>query len=252
MSSLAFILSRQNRRSSQGVNRAERRANTVREFPVSLAGQALADGWHVRRVVTVDGETETVTLLITPGLRVLIGGMSTVEPQAHSVVMSEEHQTSGVWVIKQFSLPLNAWVEGVQVIPASELTEDDWEDDYIEISEQGEVDYNLWPDTLRRQRRVLARVNPDGTVEQFAHGSIYACSRGENLGDDVPEDEADDADAEADGRCDQNRHPGRVDQDDDDHPGLTDPVDDDEHPGGGNRDETDDDHPAAGDCYTSR
>jgi hypothetical protein len=221
------------------------------------------DEWRVSRSVTTEGEAETTSLTVRPGLRSVIGGRQTVEPQTHTIELSEEQAAAGVWVVKQFSTVVNGWVQGVQVIamddeylvPVKDTVRQDEirGSEYIDVIGGGEekkgelldVSYRLFPKNLQRQYRVIASVSAEGVVTQYAYGTIYAIGDPEKVDRivDAPEDEVDTSEEEKE--CDQNTYPEEGLDDDDpfdddfgDFPFLPDDPDDDSHP-------------SVPDCFTS-
>ena len=232
---------------------------------------------------STDAEDPPVTTIsVLDGLLALIGSDPAVDSN-EDFELTEEQITDGVWIIKQFSNTSNAWIIGLQTVTTSELAADTTliGDEIEEASEEGAdeltgqwiaVDvaaadgstgahthdataaWNLFPDTIQRQRRVIAYIDTDG-ITQYAFGSIYAVGNGSEVADDVTEDGADQSDAE----CDQNVDP----QDQDDGPAGTedeepsDPADTDTEGGGGSDDPADDGDddsvhdPSDADCYST-
>ncbi len=216
-----------------------------------LKGASFAHGWRASVAYDTENEEEAATVTVRSGFRVAIGGNTTREPQDQTITVTSEELASGVWIIKQYSGTLNAWIDGIQ--KTTEKPEDEAFVNTIDVeidcdTETAEVEHEVWPDTFRRQRRVLCYLDSDG-LKQCAVGAIYVVGNPdmEVPDEDVDEDDADDAD-DADHDCDQNNHPGDDDYgDDDDHPG--DPA---LPPGDDPIDQDDDDHPGSGDCYTTQ
>jgi len=185
--------------------------------------------------VSVSGNNATVLA----GLRSVVGGTQSTNTET-IVALTDAQLAAGVYLVKQFSGGLGEWVEDIQVV--DDLPRDVVANASIDFTAET---WNLFPDTLDRQIRVIAFVS-SAAIYQYANGTIYAVSTNDSGyaggGDDVPLESAD----EVDGICDQNTHPGDPDYDTDpDHPGEE---------GEGGEDGTDQDntdHPAAEDCYTT-
>lgn len=227
-------------------------------------GSARKFPWRVSVVVNDGVDPIEVNVTVDAGLRVAIGGDPSLDGP-FELTLTEEQYDAGVWIIKQFSNTLNTWIEDVQVLPADEINaesphglSDEGEDHSIEVkpttAEKDEphdhdTEFLIWPDTLKRQRRVIAFVSRQGIL-QYAVGSIYVVGKpGEPVEEeDVPEDEAD-------GECDQNDHPGDDEYGGDDPEGPDNDDDEDDHPGEDDETDPDEDdedaHPADEDCYTT-
>lgn len=213
-------------------SRTGRRVIDLRQPARGVAAQSS----HPWRVSYSDG-----TATVNSGLRTVVGGASSIEPTAPSV-----DATGPAWIVKQYCSTLGQWIEGVQSIAVDPV------DDAVanEINFEDKF-FKVFPDTLARQRRVLAYISSEGAITQYAFGTIYAVGNPDDEsepggGADVPEDDADAAD-----RCNQNDHPG--DEDYGGGEGGGEDQDDDDHPGAGeDGDQDDDDHPGAQDCYTTR
>ena len=221
-------------------------------------GEVFAHGWKASVAYDTENEEEAATVTVKSGFRIAIGGNTTREPQDHTITVTSEELASGVWIIKQFSGTLNAWIEGIQ--KTTEQPEDEAFVNTIDVeidcdTETAEVEHEVWPETFRRQRRVVCYLDSVG-LKQCAVGAIYVVGNPdmEVPDEDVDEDDADEAD-DVEGDCNQNDHPGD-DYDDDDsyrlfpivpppHPGDDEPIDE-------PIDEDDDDHPGSDDCYTTR
>jgi hypothetical protein len=194
-----------------------------------------------------------LTATVLPGLRVVIGGTSSVEPATVTLTLTQDNVDNGCWIVKQYSGSLGQWIESLQVYDAA--PNDEGNANSIDFLTEF---YEVFPDTLNRQRRPIAYISAGGAVSQYAFGTIYVIGRSDDStqgdGDDVTETDADIADQV---ECDQNIHPGAdayatgtgtgTDGDGTNHPGDNDPV-----VGDGTGDSGDSDHPGAADCYTTR
>ena len=208
-------------------------------------GESFAHGWRASVAYDPENEEEAATVTVRSGFRIAVGGNTTREPMDQTITVTSEELEYGVWIIKQFSGPLNAWIRGIQ--KTTEQPEDDAFVNTIDVdidcgTETAEVEHEVWPETFRRQRRVVCYLDSTG-LKQCAVGAIYVVG---NPDMEVPDEDVDEEEAEDD-LCDQNIHPGddyEDDDDDDHHPGWPWPT----HPG----DDEEERHPGVDDCYTTR